>query len=158
MKNTLVFSAGKNCRVFLPFLGSHPVAKYLGSVDYRYNNFFQDLAWRDLFNKLEAQTTGKTTCLRLACVRWKARVGNFSKGHINPRGSRQWFCSSFLLTLPRWLFRCWSLCILCAVVCKQLLAPGGTSSLWVMLVLPGSCFALWCEDLTTGFSKVQFKV
>ncbi|NWV33756.1 PACS2 protein, partial [Grantiella picta] len=38
-------------------LGSHPVAKYLGSVDHRYNNFFQDLAWRDLFNKLEAQTT-----------------------------------------------------------------------------------------------------
>ncbi|KFQ23155.1 Phosphofurin acidic cluster sorting protein 2, partial [Merops nubicus] len=38
-------------------LGSHPVAKYLGSVDYRYNNFFQDLAWRDLFNKLEAQTS-----------------------------------------------------------------------------------------------------
>ncbi|NWS75817.1 PACS2 protein, partial [Crotophaga sulcirostris] len=38
-------------------LGSHPVAKYLGSVDYRYNNFFQDLAWRDMFNKLEAQTT-----------------------------------------------------------------------------------------------------
>ncbi|XP_064371792.1 phosphofurin acidic cluster sorting protein 2 isoform X8 [Dromaius novaehollandiae] len=38
-------------------LGSHPVAKYLGSVDYRYNNFFQDLAWRDLFNKLEAHTT-----------------------------------------------------------------------------------------------------
>ncbi|NXX95214.1 PACS2 protein, partial [Centropus bengalensis] len=37
-------------------LGSHPVAKYLASVDYRYNNFFQDLAWRDLFNKLEAQT------------------------------------------------------------------------------------------------------
>ncbi|XP_053104417.1 phosphofurin acidic cluster sorting protein 2 isoform X3 [Hemicordylus capensis] len=37
-------------------LGSHPVAKYLGSVDYRYNNFFQDLSWRDLFNKLEAQT------------------------------------------------------------------------------------------------------
>ncbi|KAM9202718.1 phosphofurin acidic cluster sorting protein 2 isoform 2-T2 [Dugong dugon] len=36
-------------------LGSHPVARYLGSVDYRYNNFFQDLAWRDLFNKLEAQ-------------------------------------------------------------------------------------------------------
>lgn len=36
------------------------MAKYLGSVDYRYNNFFQDLAWRDLFNKLEAQTTGKT--------------------------------------------------------------------------------------------------
>ncbi|KFP64303.1 Phosphofurin acidic cluster sorting protein 2, partial [Cariama cristata] len=42
-------------------LGSHPVAKYLGSVDYRYNNFFQDLAWRDLFNKLEAQTTAPET-------------------------------------------------------------------------------------------------
>ncbi|TFK06898.1 CMP-N-acetylneuraminate-beta-galactosamide-alpha-2,3-sialyltransferase 1 [Platysternon megacephalum] len=42
-------------------LGSHPVAKYLGSVDYRYNNFFQDLAWRDLFNKLEAQTIVQET-------------------------------------------------------------------------------------------------
>ncbi|XP_030069855.1 phosphofurin acidic cluster sorting protein 2 [Microcaecilia unicolor] len=38
-------------------LGSHPVAKYLGSVDYRYNNFFQDSAWKDLFSKLETQTT-----------------------------------------------------------------------------------------------------
>ncbi|XP_053522013.1 phosphofurin acidic cluster sorting protein 2 isoform X9 [Artibeus jamaicensis] len=37
-------------------LGSHPVARYLGSVDHRYHNFFQDLAWRDLFNKLEAQS------------------------------------------------------------------------------------------------------
>lgn len=35
------------------------MARYLGSVDYRYNNFFQDLAWRDLFNKLEAQSTGE---------------------------------------------------------------------------------------------------
>uniref|UniRef100_A0A8C4VUF6 Phosphofurin acidic cluster sorting protein 2 n=1 Tax=Gopherus evgoodei TaxID=1825980 RepID=A0A8C4VUF6_9SAUR len=42
-------------------LGSHPVAKYLGSVDYRYNNFFQDFAWRDLFNKLEAQTSVQET-------------------------------------------------------------------------------------------------
>lgn len=39
--------------------GSHPVARYLGSVDYRYNNFFQDLAWRDLFNRLEAQSAGE---------------------------------------------------------------------------------------------------
>lgn len=39
--------------------GSHPVARYLGSVDYRYHNFFQDLAWRDLFNKLEAQSAGE---------------------------------------------------------------------------------------------------
>ncbi|NP_001074639.1 phosphofurin acidic cluster sorting protein 2 isoform 2 [Mus musculus] len=42
-------------------LGSHPVARYLGSVDYRYNNFFQDLAWRDLFNKLEAQSSVQDT-------------------------------------------------------------------------------------------------
>lgn len=68
IKAMLVFSAGEHsCDVFLSFLGSHPVAKYLGSVDYRYNNFFQDLAWRDLFNKLEAQTTGKTLCLSGLC-------------------------------------------------------------------------------------------
>lgn len=35
------------------------MARYLGSVDYRYNNFFQDPAWRDLFNKLEAQSAGE---------------------------------------------------------------------------------------------------
>ncbi|KAH0618175.1 hypothetical protein JD844_017167, partial [Phrynosoma platyrhinos] len=40
-------------------LGCHPVAKYLGSVDYRYNNFFQDLSWKDLFNKLEAQNAAQ---------------------------------------------------------------------------------------------------
>nr|XP_028593943.1 phosphofurin acidic cluster sorting protein 2 isoform X4 [Podarcis muralis] len=33
----------------------HPVAKYLGSVDCQYNYFFQDLSWKDLFNRLEAQ-------------------------------------------------------------------------------------------------------
>uniref|UniRef100_A0A8C0D6T1 Phosphofurin acidic cluster sorting protein 2 n=1 Tax=Balaenoptera musculus TaxID=9771 RepID=A0A8C0D6T1_BALMU len=42
-------------------LGSHPVARYLGSVDYRYNNFFQDLTWRDLFSKLEAQSAVQDT-------------------------------------------------------------------------------------------------
>lgn len=39
--------------------GSHPVARYLGSVDSRYSNFFQDLAWRGLFNRLEAQSAGE---------------------------------------------------------------------------------------------------
>ncbi|XP_075469588.1 phosphofurin acidic cluster sorting protein 2 isoform X2 [Ascaphus truei] len=38
-------------------LGSHPVAKYLGSVDNIYNNLFQDPAWRELFTKLDAHTT-----------------------------------------------------------------------------------------------------
>ncbi|XP_078089590.1 phosphofurin acidic cluster sorting protein 2 isoform X1 [Mustelus asterias] len=35
-------------------LGSHPVSKYLSSIDYRYNNFFQDTAWQDFFTKTEA--------------------------------------------------------------------------------------------------------
>uniref|UniRef100_G1Q6R5 Uncharacterized protein n=1 Tax=Myotis lucifugus TaxID=59463 RepID=G1Q6R5_MYOLU len=35
-------------------LGSNPVARYLGFMHYRYNSFFQDLAWWDLFHKLEA--------------------------------------------------------------------------------------------------------
>lgn len=38
-------------------LGSNPVAKYLGTVDYKYNNLFQDSAWRELFSKLDAQTS-----------------------------------------------------------------------------------------------------
>ncbi|KAJ8411914.1 hypothetical protein AAFF_G00155520 [Aldrovandia affinis] len=35
-------------------LGSHPVSKYLGTIDHRYNSLFQDAAWRDLFHKPEA--------------------------------------------------------------------------------------------------------
>uniref|UniRef100_A0A8C3AA43 Phosphofurin acidic cluster sorting protein 2 n=1 Tax=Cyclopterus lumpus TaxID=8103 RepID=A0A8C3AA43_CYCLU len=35
-------------------LGAHPVSKYLGTIDYRYNSLFQDLAWRELFHKPEA--------------------------------------------------------------------------------------------------------
>ncbi|XP_053567691.1 phosphofurin acidic cluster sorting protein 2 [Bombina bombina] len=38
-------------------LGSHPVAKYLGQVDFKYNNLFQDPIWKDLFTKLDTQTT-----------------------------------------------------------------------------------------------------
>uniref|UniRef100_A0A8C2H0M1 Phosphofurin acidic cluster sorting protein 2 n=1 Tax=Cyprinus carpio TaxID=7962 RepID=A0A8C2H0M1_CYPCA len=38
-------------------LGVHPVAKYLASIDYRYNSLFQDSAWRDLFHKPEAPTS-----------------------------------------------------------------------------------------------------
>ncbi|XP_015685132.2 phosphofurin acidic cluster sorting protein 1-like, partial [Protobothrops mucrosquamatus] len=34
-------------------LGSHPVAKYMGSVDSRYSNMFLDTSWRDLFSKPE---------------------------------------------------------------------------------------------------------
>uniref|UniRef100_A0A8C5GKD4 Phosphofurin acidic cluster sorting protein 2-like n=1 Tax=Gouania willdenowi TaxID=441366 RepID=A0A8C5GKD4_GOUWI len=35
-------------------LGVHPVSKYLGTIDYRYNSLFQDTAWRELFHKAEA--------------------------------------------------------------------------------------------------------
>ncbi|XP_047201164.1 phosphofurin acidic cluster sorting protein 2 [Girardinichthys multiradiatus] len=35
-------------------LGAHPVSKYLGTIDYRYNSLFQDAAWRDLFHRPEA--------------------------------------------------------------------------------------------------------
>ncbi|XP_053239400.1 phosphofurin acidic cluster sorting protein 2-like isoform X2 [Podarcis raffonei] len=34
-------------------LGSHPVAKYLGSVDNRYSTLFLDAAWRELFSRIE---------------------------------------------------------------------------------------------------------
>ncbi|KAM7067044.1 phosphofurin acidic cluster sorting protein 2-like [Molossus nigricans] len=44
------------CFLVIP-LGSHPVPWYLCSVDYHDNNFFPDRAWRDLFTKLEAQST-----------------------------------------------------------------------------------------------------
>lgn len=39
-------------------LGAHPVSKYLGTIDYRYNSLFQDAAWRDLFHKSEAPVVG----------------------------------------------------------------------------------------------------
>ncbi|XP_070250623.1 phosphofurin acidic cluster sorting protein 2-like [Myotis yumanensis] len=42
-------------------LGSHPLASYLGSMDCRYSNFFQDLYWRDMFNNLESQNTLQDT-------------------------------------------------------------------------------------------------
>ncbi|XP_034283482.1 phosphofurin acidic cluster sorting protein 2-like isoform X5 [Pantherophis guttatus] len=35
-------------------LGSHPLAKYLGSVDNRYSTLFLDAAWRELFSRVEA--------------------------------------------------------------------------------------------------------
>ncbi|MBV97889.1 Phosphofurin acidic cluster sorting protein 2, partial [Eschrichtius robustus] len=53
--------AGASSALGEPRAGSHPVARYLGSVDYRYNNFFQDLTWRDLFSKLEAQSAVQDT-------------------------------------------------------------------------------------------------
>ncbi|XP_036197010.1 phosphofurin acidic cluster sorting protein 2-like isoform X2 [Myotis myotis] len=42
-------------------LGPHPLASYLGSMDCRYKNFFQDLYWRDMFNNLESENTLQDT-------------------------------------------------------------------------------------------------
>ncbi|XP_036197542.1 phosphofurin acidic cluster sorting protein 2-like isoform X2 [Myotis myotis] len=42
-------------------LGPHPLASYLGSMDCRYNHFFQDLYWRDMFNNLESENTLQDT-------------------------------------------------------------------------------------------------
>uniref|UniRef100_A0A670JTR1 Phosphofurin acidic cluster sorting protein 1 n=1 Tax=Podarcis muralis TaxID=64176 RepID=A0A670JTR1_PODMU len=38
-------------------LGSHPVAKYMGSVDSRYSGMFLDATWRELFSKSEPPMT-----------------------------------------------------------------------------------------------------
>lgn len=46
-------------------LGAHPVSKYLGTIDYRYNSLFQDAAWRDLFHKPEAPVVGGLSRLSL---------------------------------------------------------------------------------------------
>lgn len=51
-----------NYEYILP-LGAHPVSKYLGTIDYRYNSLFQDTAWRDLFHKPEAPVVGKLISL-----------------------------------------------------------------------------------------------
>ncbi|KAM7069288.1 phosphofurin acidic cluster sorting protein 2-like [Molossus nigricans] len=51
---------GYVCFVVIP-LGSHAVSRYLGSVDHYYKIFFQDLAWQNLFNRMEAQITLQDT-------------------------------------------------------------------------------------------------
>ncbi|KAM7067079.1 phosphofurin acidic cluster sorting protein 2-like [Molossus nigricans] len=51
---------GYVCFVVIP-LGSHPVARYLGSVDHYYKNCFQDLAWQNMFNRTEDQITLQDT-------------------------------------------------------------------------------------------------
>lgn len=50
--------------------GTHPVSKYLGSIDYRYNSLFQDAAWRELFLRPEAPAVGPSALppLTFRCV------------------------------------------------------------------------------------------
>ncbi|ELK35202.1 Phosphofurin acidic cluster sorting protein 2 [Myotis davidii] len=46
-------------------LGSHPLARYLGSVDCRYHKLLQDLAWWELFYHLEAQDAVQNIVLKI---------------------------------------------------------------------------------------------
>ncbi|XP_070251156.1 phosphofurin acidic cluster sorting protein 2-like [Myotis yumanensis] len=46
-------------------LGSHPLARYLGSVDCRYHKLLQDLAWWELFYHLEAPDAVQNIVLKI---------------------------------------------------------------------------------------------
>ncbi|NXV78582.1 PACS1 protein, partial [Atlantisia rogersi] len=46
-------------RFLLVPLGSHPLAKYLASVDNKYSTLFLDTAWRELFSRAEPPVAGK---------------------------------------------------------------------------------------------------
>uniref|UniRef100_A0A8C4P5F1 Phosphofurin acidic cluster sorting protein 1-like n=1 Tax=Dromaius novaehollandiae TaxID=8790 RepID=A0A8C4P5F1_DRONO len=46
-------------RFLLVPLGSHPLAKYLASVDNKYSTLFLDTAWRELFSRAEPPTAGE---------------------------------------------------------------------------------------------------
>ncbi|XP_070251128.1 phosphofurin acidic cluster sorting protein 2-like [Myotis yumanensis] len=46
-------------------LGSHPLARYLGSVDCRYHKFLRDLAWWELFYHLEAPDAVQNIVLKI---------------------------------------------------------------------------------------------
>ncbi|XP_050751041.1 phosphofurin acidic cluster sorting protein 1-like isoform X2 [Gymnogyps californianus] len=48
-------------RFLLVPLGSHPLAKYLASVDNKYSTLFLDTAWRELFSRAEPPIAGRVT-------------------------------------------------------------------------------------------------
>ncbi|TTU93284.1 Phosphofurin acidic cluster sorting protein 2 [Bagarius yarrelli] len=56
-------------------LGAHPVSEYLASIDYRYNNLFQDSAWRDLFYKPEAPAIDDDSCQKFIPFIGMVKVG-----------------------------------------------------------------------------------
>lgn len=41
------------------FAGNNSVAKYLSSVDTRYNSLFQDSFWKEVWEKSEKEAAGK---------------------------------------------------------------------------------------------------
>ncbi|XP_072896393.1 phosphofurin acidic cluster sorting protein 2 isoform X10 [Hemitrygon akajei] len=60
-------------------LGSHPVAKYLSSIDYRYNNFFQDAVWQDFFTKTEAPSIVHSPCDSGCVFKWFSGVNSLGR-------------------------------------------------------------------------------
>uniref|UniRef100_A0A8C5TEK4 Phosphofurin acidic cluster sorting protein 1 n=1 Tax=Malurus cyaneus samueli TaxID=2593467 RepID=A0A8C5TEK4_9PASS len=53
-------------RFLLVPLGSHPLAKYLASVDNKYSTLFLDTAWRELFSRAEPPAAGEEQAGRVA--------------------------------------------------------------------------------------------
>ena len=88
--------------------GSHPVAKYLGSVDSRYSSTFLDPGWRDLFSRSEPPVSGTAPRGRRDVGSWaQPREGAGARCFPSLRPVR---FSSVLLkggpvstALPRWM-------------------------------------------------------
>ncbi|NXS14861.1 PACS2 protein, partial [Neodrepanis coruscans] len=57
-------------RFLLVPLGSHPLAKYLASVDNKYSTLFLDTAWRELFSRAEPPTAGEEQGTQASAVPW----------------------------------------------------------------------------------------
>ncbi|XP_046723937.1 phosphofurin acidic cluster sorting protein 1a isoform X2 [Silurus meridionalis] len=58
-------------------LGSHPVAKYLGSLDNRYRSAFLDGVWREFFSRTDLPQAGLSSA---ECVDVAGRIGQYIDG------------------------------------------------------------------------------
>ncbi|NXL38016.1 PACS1 protein, partial [Glaucidium brasilianum] len=58
-------------RFLLVPLGSHPLAKYLASVDNKYSTLFLDTAWRELFSRAEPPIAGEEQGREGPAVPWQ---------------------------------------------------------------------------------------
>ena len=47
-------------------IGSHPLAKYVASLDSKFNSIFMDTAWRELFCRPEPPSSGRTLLRNLS--------------------------------------------------------------------------------------------
>lgn len=63
-----------DCIEFFRYLrcpGCNPVAKYISSLDNKFNSIFLDAGWRDVFGRLEAPTSGLIQILTMNSL-WMA--------------------------------------------------------------------------------------